>query len=72
MGTRALSKGMTSPSVVSPARRLGDASSPELDSSRRAAQERGQTAIAAGWGGQAAIFVVADTVKASSAEAVAS
>ena len=46
---------------------------PELDVARRAAEARGQTAIAAGWDGQAtAIFVVADTVKASSAEAVAS
>ena len=40
--------------------------SPELDAARRAAEARGQTAIAAGWDGQAtAIFVVADTVKAS-------
>ncbi len=47
--------------------------SPELDAARRAAEARGQTAIAAGWDGQAtAIFVVADTVKESSAEAVAS
>jgi len=47
--------------------------SPELDCARRAAEARGQTAIAAGWDGRAtAIFVVADTVKASSAEAVAS
>ena len=47
--------------------------SPELDAARRAAEARGQTAIAAGWDGRAtAIFVVADTVKASSAEAVAS
>ena len=46
---------------------------PELDAARRAAEARGQTAIAAGWDGQAtAIFVVADTVKESSAEAVAS
>jgi Cu+-exporting ATPase len=46
--------------------------SPELDAARRAAEARGQTAIAAGWDGRAtAIFVVADTVKASSAEAVA-
>ncbi|MDA0159987.1 heavy metal translocating P-type ATPase [Solirubrobacter ginsenosidimutans] len=46
---------------------------PELDAARRAAEARGQTAIAAGWDGQAtAIFVVADTVKASSADAVAS
>ena len=47
--------------------------SPELDAARRGAEARGRTAIAAGWDGQAsAIFVVADTVKASSAEAVAS
>ena len=37
------------------------------------AEARGQTAIAAGWDGQArAVFVVADTVKPTSAEAVAS
>ena len=47
--------------------------SPELDAARRAAEARGQTAIAAGWDGQAtAVFVVADTVKDTSAEAVAS
>ena len=46
---------------------------PELDAARRAAESRGQTAIAAGWDGRArAIFVVADTIKPSSAEAVAS
>jgi Cu+-exporting ATPase len=46
---------------------------PELDAARAAAEARGQTAIAAGWDGRAvAVFVVADTVKASSAEAVAS
>jgi Cu+-exporting ATPase len=46
---------------------------PELDAARRAAEARGQTAIAAGWGGRAtAVFVVADTVKATSAQAVAS
>jgi P-type Cu+ transporter len=44
-----------------------------LDATRRAAEARGQTAVAAGWDGQAtAVFVVADTVKPSSAEAVAS
>ena len=44
----------------------------ELDAARRAAEARGQTAIAAGWDGRAtAVFVVADTVKDSSAEAVA-
>ena len=38
-----------------------------------AAEARGQTAIAAGWDGRAiAVFVVADTVKPTSAEAVAS
>jgi Cu+-exporting ATPase len=45
---------------------------PELDAPRRAAEARGQTAIAAGWDGRAsAVFVVADTVKPTSAEAVA-
>jgi Cu+-exporting ATPase len=45
----------------------------ELDAARRAAEARGQTAIAAGWDGQAAaVFVVADTVKATSADAIAS
>jgi P-type Cu+ transporter len=44
-----------------------------LDAARRAAENRGQTAIAAGWDGEAtAVFVVADTVKPSSADAVAS
>src|SRR5213078_4362831 len=47
--------------------------SPELDAARRAAEARGQTAIAAGWDGRAtAVFAVADTVKETSAEAVAS
>jgi Cu+-exporting ATPase len=46
---------------------------PELDAARRAAEAKGQTAIAAGWDGQArAVFVVADTIKPSSADAVAS
>jgi Cu+-exporting ATPase len=46
---------------------------PELDAARRAAEARGQTAIAAGWDGRAtAVFVVADTVKETSAEAVTS
>ena len=46
---------------------------PELDAARRAAESRGQTAIAAGWDGRAtAVFVVADTVKPTSADAVAS
>jgi P-type Cu+ transporter len=45
---------------------------PELDAARRAAEAKGQTAIAAGWdGGARALFVVADTVKPSSAEAIA-
>jgi Cu+-exporting ATPase len=45
----------------------------ELDSALRAAQARGLTAVAAGWDGRAgAVFVVADTVKPTSAEAVAS
>jgi P-type Cu+ transporter len=45
---------------------------PELDAARRAAEARGRTAIAAGWDGRAtAVFVVADTVKPTSAEAVA-
>ena len=46
---------------------------PELEAARTAAEGRGQTAVAAAWDGAArAIFVVADTVKRSSAEAVAS
>jgi P-type Cu+ transporter len=45
---------------------------PELDAARVAAEARGQTAIAAGWDGRAtAVFVVADTIKSTSAEAVA-
>jgi P-type Cu+ transporter len=44
----------------------------ELDVARRAAEAAGRTAIAAGWDGRAAaLFVVADTVKPTSAEAVA-
>ncbi len=44
---------------------------PELEHARRAAQREGKTAIAAGWDGAAhAIFTVADTIKATSAEAV--
>jgi len=47
--------------------------SPELDAARRAAEAKGQTAIAAAWDGEArGVFVVADTVKPSSAEAIAS
>jgi P-type Cu+ transporter len=50
----------------------GLAMPPELEAARVAAESRGQTAIAAGWDGQArAVFVVADTVKPTSAEAVA-
>jgi Cu+-exporting ATPase len=45
----------------------------ELDAARRAAESQGQTAIAAGWDGQAtAVLVVADTLKPTSADAVAS
>jgi Cu+-exporting ATPase len=45
----------------------------ELEAARRAAEQRGQTAIAAGWAGRAAaVFVVADTVKPTSADAVSS
>jgi Cu+-exporting ATPase len=45
---------------------------PELERARTAAERRGQTAIAAGWDGRAgAILVVADTVKPTSAQAVA-
>ena len=47
--------------------------SPELAAARAAAEERGETAVAAALDGRAsAIFVVADTVKPTSAEAVAS
>ena len=43
----------------------------ELDEARKAAEGRGQTAIAAAWDGEArAVFVVADKPKESSAEAV--
>ena len=45
---------------------------PELEAARRTAAERGETAIAAGWGARAAaVFVVADTIKPTSAEAIA-
>jgi Cu+-exporting ATPase len=45
---------------------------PELDAARRAAEAKGQTAIAAAWDGQArAVFVVADTIKPSSTHAIA-
>jgi len=43
-----------------------------LREARRAAEQRGQTAVAVGWDGRAhAILVIADTVKPSSASAVA-
>jgi len=45
---------------------------PELEDARRAAEALGRTAIAAGWDGTArALFVVADTVKPTSAAAIA-
>jgi Cu+-exporting ATPase len=44
---------------------------PELEEAKRAAEAEGRTAIAAAWDGEArAVFVVADTIKKSSAEAV--
>ena len=44
----------------------------QLEAAMRAAESRGQTAVAAAWDGEArAVFVVADTVKPSSAEAIA-
>src|SRR4051794_28903502 len=44
---------------------------PELESARAAAERQGRTAIAAGWDGEMrAIFVVADTVKPTSAGAI--
>jgi P-type Cu+ transporter len=46
---------------------------PELAAARATAERRGQTAVAAAWDGAArAVFAVADTLKPSSAEAVAS
>jgi Cu+-exporting ATPase len=43
----------------------------ELESARRAAEAQGRTAVLAGWDGQArALFVVADTIKPTSREAV--
>ncbi len=46
---------------------------PSLERARRDAEAGGRTAVAAGWDGAArALFVVADTVKPTSAEAVAS
>jgi Cu+-exporting ATPase len=45
---------------------------PELEAARRAAEAKGQTTIAAGWDGHTtAVLAVADTVKPTSAEAVA-
>ncbi|MDQ3662954.1 MAG: heavy metal translocating P-type ATPase, partial [Actinomycetota bacterium] len=45
--------------------------SPELAAARERVEQQGQTAIAAAWDGEArALFAVADTVKATSAEAV--
>ncbi len=45
---------------------------PALDAARSEAERRGQTAVLAGWDGSArAVLAVADTVKPSSAEAVA-
>ena len=50
----------------------GLAASAELDALREAAEAAGQTAIAAGWDGAVrAVFVIADTPKPSSREAVA-
>ncbi|MEV0718507.1 heavy metal translocating P-type ATPase [Asanoa sp. NPDC050611] len=44
----------------------------DLDAARQAAEERGRTAVLAGWDGQArALFAVADTVKPTSGAAVA-
>jgi Cu+-exporting ATPase len=46
---------------------------PELAAARAAAEASGRTAVAAAWDGEArAVFVVADTLKPSSVEAVAS
>jgi Cu+-exporting ATPase len=45
---------------------------PELEAALEEAQRAGRTAIAAGWDGRAtAVFVVADTVKPTSAQAIA-
>jgi Cu+-exporting ATPase len=52
---------------------LGMSLPPRLSEARRAAEADGKTAVAAGWDGEArALFVVADTVKASSREAIRS
>jgi len=46
---------------------------PQLDAARRAAEAQGRTAVVASWDGEArGVLVVADTVKPTSAEAVAS
>ncbi len=45
---------------------------PELDDARRTAEAKGQTAVLAAWDGEVrAVLAVADTVKATSAEAIA-
>ncbi len=50
----------------------GFALPPQLAEARAVAESRGQTAVVAAWDGEArALFVVADTVKPTSAEAVA-
>src|SRR6185436_17607901 len=51
---------------------VGTALPPELEEARQAAEARGRTAVAVGWDGRAtAVLVVADTVKPTSALAVA-
>jgi Cu+-exporting ATPase len=51
---------------------VGTALPPELEEARQAAEARGRTAVAVGWDGRAtAVLVVADTVKPTSAVAVA-
>jgi P-type Cu+ transporter len=51
--------------------RKGMTLAPELEAARAGAESRGQTAIAAAWGAEArAVFVVADTIKPSSSEAI--
>jgi Cu+-exporting ATPase len=57
--------------VIAGRRALFDAIPTELDAALRAAEERGHTAVVGGWDGEArAVFVVADTVKPSSREAI--